>query len=200
MTVDELRPDGRSLRASRTRAAILFAHRRLIHDGELSPTTTRIAEAAGVSPRTLFLHFADLETLFAATADAVLAEALLRAGRTDPALPLPARTQAFLTSRVEVYEFLTPFALAARLREHSSPALRERRAALTEASRANVVATFAPELEQLAMQEYDDAVAGLETCTTWSAWFHLRDELALTGPATYRVMCRNVLLLLASPR
>src|SRR5689334_11927148 len=78
VTLATVRPDGRNLRAVKTRAAIIAAHRTLLELRELGPTTSRIAEVAGVSPRTLFVHFADLETLFAATADDLLADVMAR--------------------------------------------------------------------------------------------------------------------------
>lgn len=61
------RVDGRAARAERTRAAIVEAHLALIDAGDLRPTGERIAERAGVSLRTLWTNFKDMETLFAAT-------------------------------------------------------------------------------------------------------------------------------------
>lgn len=61
------RSDGRTLRAERTRAAIIDAHMALMLEGDPQPTARRVAERAGVSLRTLWGHFADLEALFAAT-------------------------------------------------------------------------------------------------------------------------------------
>lgn len=61
------RMDGRTARAERTRNAIVDAHLALIDEGDLNPTGERIAERAGISPRTLWTNFKDMETLFAAT-------------------------------------------------------------------------------------------------------------------------------------
>jgi TetR/AcrR family transcriptional regulator of autoinduction and epiphytic fitness len=200
VTMAPTSPDGRVLRARHTRAAIIDAHRALLENGELSPTTMRIAEAAGISPRTLFLHFNDLENLFAATADSVLVDVMARTQVTDPLLDLPARLNSFLTNRLDLYEFLAPFVLALRVREHNSPELRGRRRTLMEASRLELASAFAHELHALPVAEYDDAVLGLETCLSWPAWFHLHEELALGRAASERILRRNARLLLASPR
>lgn len=192
--------DGRALRARNTRTAIIDAHRRLLEDGELSPTTSRVAEAAGINPRTLFLHFNELEGLFAATADSVLDDVMARARVVSPLLDLPARLDAFLTNRLDLYEFLTPFVLALRIREHSSPELQARRRTLMQASRAELTRTFARELEPLPAAERDDAVIGLETCLSWPAWFHLQEELSLARQVSQRILRRNALLLLAPGR
>jgi TetR/AcrR family transcriptional regulator of autoinduction and epiphytic fitness len=192
--------DGRLLRAHHTRAAIIDAHRGLLENGELSPTTSRVAEAAGISPRTLFLHFNDLESLFAATADAVLVDVMTRARAIDPGLELAVRIDAFLSNRIDLYEFLTPFVLALRAREHSSAALRARRRTLMEASQVELARTFAPEFDALPAAEHDDALIGLETCLSWPAWFHLQEELSLGRAASERILRRNARLLLASAR
>ena len=55
--------DGRHERTERTRQRILDATRDLILNGSLRPTTTEIAQNAGVTTRTLFRHFSDAETL-----------------------------------------------------------------------------------------------------------------------------------------
>src|SRR3954471_8996262 len=55
--------DGRAARSVRTRRAIVDALRALHHEGDLRPTAPRVAERAGVSLRTVWQHFNDLETL-----------------------------------------------------------------------------------------------------------------------------------------
>ena len=58
--------DGRTVRAQRTRQALLDALFSLLEDGELRPTAERIAERAGVSERSVFQHFPDREALYEA--------------------------------------------------------------------------------------------------------------------------------------
>lgn len=192
--------DGRHERSTRTRAAIVRAHRSLIEQGEFSPTTTRIAHEAGVSPRTFFAHFPDLEALFTATAGSVSQDVLARRLTPDPSLPLPERLERFLDNRDALYDFLTPFSLAIRIREQTSPALGGRRAGMAQLSLQDVAATFAPELELLPAREQDDLVAAVETCSTWSTWYHLRQELSLTEAAARRITRRLVLQVLEVPQ
>jgi TetR/AcrR family transcriptional regulator of autoinduction and epiphytic fitness len=190
------RPDGRHERSTRTRAAIVAAHRSLIQQGELAPTTSRIAQAAGVSPRTLFAHFPDVEALFAATSESVSQDVLLLRRPPDPGLPLQERLGLFLDNRDELYRFLTPFSLSVRIREQSSPVLSSRRAAMAGLSLEDVAATFAPELERLPAQEHDELLAAVETCSTWSTWYHLREELGLADDVARGIMRRLVLQVL----
>ena len=67
------RPDGRFERSRRTRTAVIDALLELQAEGELSPSAKRVAEQAGVSPRTMYLHFADMEALFVEVGDRFLA-------------------------------------------------------------------------------------------------------------------------------
>ena len=63
--------DGRIARSHRTRRAIVDAMRALHGEGDLRPSASRIAGRAGVSLRTVWQQFADMEAL------------LLEAGRRD---------------------------------------------------------------------------------------------------------------------
>src|SRR5687768_797780 len=118
------RIDGRTLRAERTRRAIVDAHLALLEEGDLKPTAERIADRAGVSLRALWTNFKDMERLFAA-AGARLMERQLAEHRPVPSdLPLPQRIQAYTEQRARLLELIAPAARAARLREPFSAALR----------------------------------------------------------------------------
>ena len=61
--------DGRTARAVRTREAIVDACIALVDEGDVRPTALKVAERAGVSVRSVFQHFDDLEGLYAAIAN-----------------------------------------------------------------------------------------------------------------------------------
>ncbi|MCB0988145.1 MAG: TetR/AcrR family transcriptional regulator, partial [Acidimicrobiales bacterium] len=63
--------DGRTARAVRTREAIVDGTLALLAEGDLRPTAPRISERASVSVRSVFQHFDDLETLYAAVGNRV---------------------------------------------------------------------------------------------------------------------------------
>ena len=56
-------PDGRRERTVSTRQNILDSTRGLILSGNFDPTASAIADQAGITRRTLFRHFPDMETL-----------------------------------------------------------------------------------------------------------------------------------------
>jgi AcrR family transcriptional regulator len=59
-------PDGRRLRSERSRPAIIDALLALMEEGNLVPTAQQTADRAGVGIRSVFRHFSDMESLFAA--------------------------------------------------------------------------------------------------------------------------------------
>src|SRR4051794_41719920 len=100
--------DGRNLRAERTRTALAAAYLDLLSEGDLRPTAERIAERAGVSPRSVFKHFPDREALFAAASE--IQEGRIRELIGDlpaPAGALAARRGALLQQRSRLPAIVT---------------------------------------------------------------------------------------------
>src|SRR3954470_21512717 len=83
--------DGRVARSARTRRAIVDALRSLHHDGDLRPTAPRVADRAGVSLRTVWQHFNDLESLLVEAGERDYEIALRYVAPIDAAGPLPDR-------------------------------------------------------------------------------------------------------------
>jgi TetR/AcrR family transcriptional regulator of autoinduction and epiphytic fitness len=64
----ERSPDGRHARSERSRQAMVDALLTLLREGVLRPSSAQIAERAGVTQRTLFNQFGDMESLVIAAA------------------------------------------------------------------------------------------------------------------------------------
>lgn len=169
--------DGRSARALRTRRAIVDALIDLIEAGDVKPAAPRIAERAGVSLRSIYQHFEDLEALFAA-AHARYTERLLN----DVVLELPTggtfevRLDAFVEQRAQILEYITPARRAAALQEPFSPELRDRRDSILKVARAEMARLFKPELDLLEEAERAEVFAAVDVVSTWSAWDTLRTQ------------------------
>jgi TetR/AcrR family transcriptional regulator, regulator of autoinduction and epiphytic fitness len=199
MDADEpaVRVDGRTARAVRTRSAIVDAHLTLLRDGDLRPTGERIAERAGVSLRTLWTNFKDMETLFSA-AGRRLTELQRDAHHPiSPTLPLPERVDAFCRQRATMLEILAPAARAAATREPFSPALRRNRAIEISRVREEITTLFATELAAsgAGTTELLDALVMTATYASWSA---LREQMSLDVDASCAVMRRTIAALLHS--
>lgn len=190
------RVDGRTARAQRTRAAIVDAHLALLAGGDLKPTGERIADAAGVSLRTLWTSFKDMETLFAAAGERLIERELAVYQPIDVDLPLPARVAGFCAQRATMLEILAPAARAAVVREPFSAALRRNRAVELGRVRAELTTLFAAELDT-AGERREELLAALMVASTFAAWSVLRDQLNLEVVAARSAMERTVAALLA---
>src|SRR5262245_8040613 len=68
--------DGRVRRSEKSRAAIVTARFDLVGEGVVRPTAQQVAERAGVGIRSVFRHFDDMESLYAAMNARLRAEVL----------------------------------------------------------------------------------------------------------------------------
>ncbi|MER7456786.1 TetR/AcrR family transcriptional regulator [Micromonospora sp. NPDC126480] len=190
------RVDGRTARAERTRAAIVEAHLALISEGDLRPTGERIAERAGISLRTLWTNFKDMETLFEASGVEVLRQQDAAWRPIPPELPLAKRVDAFCRQRAKLLQLIAPSARAAQMREPLSAQLHRNRLKHIERVREEVEVLFAAELERAGAGR-EQLVHALVAASTWSAWSMLRDGLGLGVDQARAVMARTVGALLA---
>lgn len=94
LTTPPTAADGRRRRSERSRAAIVDALLDLLRSGEVRPSSTAVAAQAGLTQRTVFNHFADMDELLAAAAE--------RQGQRIRAL-LPEATDGDLEVRAGVF-------------------------------------------------------------------------------------------------
>ena len=173
--------DGRLARSARTRRAIVDALRSLHQDGELLPTAPRVAERAGVSVRTVWQHFDDVETLFVEAGRRDLEIAMTFVTPIDARLPLASRIESLVEQRSRMYEEMAPVWRAARLKEPFSPQIRINRDRMVRLGRQQLEHLFAAEIA--ATPAPAALLAALEVSTGWAAWESLRTELELDVPA-----------------
>lgn len=166
--------DGRRARGVRTREAIIDALLHLVSDGDLAPTAQRVADQAGVSVRSVYQHFDDVEGLFREAASRARTQAMARAPRVDTGLSTAERIEALVSARSTLLEEMLPFGRASRLVEASSQDLRDARRDLDQTNRKELQRVFAPELQVLSGAERTRAVKLLDLLTSWSAWDQLR--------------------------
>ena len=118
------RQDGRTLRAERTRQALVDALLGLLDEGHPSPTAAEVAERAGVSERSVFQHFADREALLEAVARQQYERVMVRrCGRWMRACRSPSGSSGSPRQRARLYELIGGVPRAALLVEHESPAV-----------------------------------------------------------------------------
>lgn len=171
--------DGRKLRGRRTREAVVEAFLSLIEDGDPQPSARNIAERAGVSLRSVFQHFSDLEALYLAAGMREMGKVGPMLAPIDPHLPRDERVTRFVAQRVHALEAMAPVAKAARLREPFSHQLRTNRDGLKRQFRIGIEETFVGELKALRKAERDNVVEAILAAGSFSAWYALREEQRL---------------------
>ncbi|HEY1738220.1 MAG TPA: TetR/AcrR family transcriptional regulator [Acidimicrobiia bacterium] len=153
--------DGRRLRSDRSRAAVVDALLTLYEEGNAQPGAAEIARRAGVSERSVFRHFEDLDSLAVATIEIELQRIgdlfTLPDGDT-----LDARVRALVDQRVALYSATGAVARAALLLVPRSGvvanAVRYRRDVLWR----QVGALFAAELEPLPKRDREEIVDAID--------------------------------------
>ncbi|BCJ42857.1 hypothetical protein GCM10010168_04030 [Actinoplanes ianthinogenes] len=185
------RIDGRTARSERTRNAIVDAHLELIRAGDLRPTADRIAKLAGVSLRALWSHFADMESLMAASGQRVLDQRDESYRQISPDLPLDERIDQFCRQRARMLEEIAPAARASALKEPFSSGLQRYRRLHVSRVRDELTSTFPEEIGS-----DEELLNALTTISLWPAWSTLREAMDLPVEAARAALARGVRALL----
>lgn len=182
--------DGRVLRGARTRSGIVQALLDLLNDGVLAPTAAQIADRAGVSVRSVFQHFDDLETLYAAVGARVTEQLAELVRPVDMALGPAERVVAFCQQRGRINEALTPTLRAAVVHAPGSPTINSQFQAGHDFVAARLAEAFAPELDR-AGDRRELVLDSLVAVGSWSTWNSIR-TLGSRGPAEAELVVANL--------
>ena len=178
--------DGRFRRGERSRQAIVAALVELVGRGILQPTAQQVADQAGVGIRSVFRHFSEMESLYAAM-DARLetdAVPILRGGsRTGT---LEQRVTGLVRQRAALFERIAPYKRSANLLRWRSRFLQGRHRRLQEGLREDLVA-WLPELKGAPA----DLVEALDLALGFEAWDALRGDRGLSTKLAMAVLERT---------
>lgn len=184
--------DGRTARARRTREAIVDAVLGLLDAGDLRPSVEDIAARAGVSPRSIFQHFGDRETLLRAVGMRQTERVSQIVEHLPDTGPFEDRLEAFVEQRARVLEFITPVRRSALLNEPFSEGSHAGLQAFRAFKRAEAERVFAPELDARPAGEREEVVRALGAVTDWNTWEALRAHQGLSVAEARAVMRRTI--------
>jgi AcrR family transcriptional regulator len=188
MATPEATLDGRRLRRDRNRDAVVEALLDLYRSGNLAPSTDQIAERAGISARSLFRYFDDVDALIR-TAVARQQEHLapLYALSSSSDQPLAVRIERFVNDRARLLDAMGPVGQLARSIAARQPLIATELGRIRAVLRDQLVEVFGPELAVLPARERADVLAGLDVACSWEARRLLRDDQGLSAAAATRV-------------
>ncbi len=184
------------MRAERTRQALVDALLALLGEGELRPTTERIASRAGVSERSVFQHFADREALYQAVAVQQYERVAPTLEPVDLALPLPERIDAFVSQRARLLEDVTPVRRAALLLEPDSEVVAGWLQSTRRQKAREVERVFRAELDRLEQPRRGVVTGALVAAAAWPFWESLRAHQRLSVDRSRAAMRQAIASLL----
>ena len=172
--------DGRHARRERNRLAVVDAMLSLYQEGNLDPSSDAIAARAGLSPRSLFRYFDDLDDLVRAAISRQY-ERIRPLAEIDLSTeaPLAERVGRLVRSRLRTYDEIAAAGKVARARAHSQPLLA---AQLTQARvqwRRQVEVLFAPELTAMGAARAAGTVSVADVLASFEAVQLMRDDQGL---------------------
>ncbi|MER7546139.1 TetR/AcrR family transcriptional regulator [Actinomadura sp.] len=174
----------RSRGPEQTRRAITEALLDLLRESGKVPTAADIATRAGVSRRSVFVHFSDLDELYVEAGQRQAERLLAAVEPISPDLPLPERIDRFVDQLERIYETMTPV----------------RRVSIAAAT-SGVVAGLINEGDEWLRGMLREVFAAefrgrdpllpdiVDAAVSWGAWYHLRR----LSPADKRRCFREIL-------
>lgn len=175
--------DGRTLRRRRNRERVIQSLIALIREGDLSPTVAKIADRAGVSHRSIFRYFDDLNDLARTAIETELVDVLPTALLPDIGLgTFEERLDRLITIRMPVLKNVHGLMRVAWTRSVEIPEIDRGLSMISGIMRDQLRRHFAPELEAIESDGGDPeaALAGVALLVGAESYDHQRRRMELT--------------------
>jgi TetR/AcrR family transcriptional regulator, regulator of autoinduction and epiphytic fitness len=192
--------DGRTARSARTREAVVTAVLELVRAGNPRPTAKEIAARAGISLRSVYVHFDDLDDLFAAAGARQAEEVAHLLYPVDAGLPLAERIDEVAIQRAALWEALAPVRRAALIWASTSTTLREGAQRMARRAVRDLGRVFADQLEPMDPEHRTVLVEALHVACSAGAWEVLRQERHLSVEDARAVVATSMTALLEDDR
>jgi TetR/AcrR family transcriptional regulator, regulator of autoinduction and epiphytic fitness len=190
-------PDGRNLRRERNRDAVVSALLGLYRAGDLDPATETIAERAGISVRSLFRYFDDVDDLVrTAIARQQHHLAPLYVLDAAPDQPLVERVERFVAGRVRLLEGMGEVGRVARTMAARHPLVLAELARVRGTLRRQVAHLFAAELDALPPASRAATLAAVDVVTSWESFDLMRNDQGLPRSEATAAMATALVRLL----
>ncbi len=188
--------DGRRARREQNVEAVVDAMLDLLGDGNLSPGAAAVAERSGVSLRSVFRYFDDMDSLTSRAIARQMERAAPLFDLLDDSGSTSERAERLAAHRVMQHAKLAPFARIAILRSAEYPVVAEGLATRRDALRRQVEALFAIELDARDESERSDVLTALEAATSFEVVEVLVTHRGLAADRVEAMLTRLVLSVL----
>jgi AcrR family transcriptional regulator len=170
--------DGRRLRSERSRQAVIDALLSLYEQGIIRPSVAQIAEASGVSERSVFRHFTDLEDLASAATTRQIGQVMEYFADPAPSDTTAERVASLVDQRMVLHRRVGNMARAAVHHAVTSPTIAQTVADRRKLLHAQIARHLAVELDAQVEPTRTRTLAALDQLLSLEALDHFR-----SGPA-----------------
>jgi len=189
--------DGRHIRRDRNRQAVVDALLDLYGEGNLRPSSSEVAERAGLSPRSVFRYFEDVDDLSRSALGRQLERALpLVPIAAVPGAPLSERIAALVAQRLRLFEAIAPAATVSRLRSPFQPVLATQLRNTRSYLRHQIAKLFAGELGAMGQDRAASVLAAADVLCSFESYQLLIGDQDLGAEAMTAVLVASLTALL----
>jgi AcrR family transcriptional regulator len=181
--VDDVALDGRSARRERNRREIVDALLELFREGAIDASAAEVAARAGLSERSLFRYFDDVNDLYSEVC-------AVQFSRIQPSAVIAGfahgstreKVAAFVDQRIALHRTIDRVGVAARAHAHRNPVIAKQLLEARGLLRTQIETHFATELRRLDAADRRAAVAAIDLCTTFESIEMLLNEHRMSYP------------------
>jgi AcrR family transcriptional regulator len=185
--------DGRSLRRERNRQDIVNALLGLIENGETEISAALIASKAGLSERSIFRYFDDVNDLYRSVCDLAFSKEIEYALIDDAGVgSLDTKIENFVNQRVRIYTMNEKIAPAARSFAFKNPIIKNQLVVGRKLLRTQIIKHFSEELSAFDKQQQQVAVAIIDSLTTFEYYDMMRSDQKMSVQAIKSVLTESI--------
>jgi len=185
--------DGRSLRRERNRQDIVNALLDLIETGETEISAALIASKAGLSERSIFRYFDDVNDLYRSVCDLAFSKEIEFALIDDAGVgSLDTKIENFVNQRVRIYTMNEKIAPAARSFAFKNPIIKNQLVVGRKLLRNQIITHFSEELSAFDKQQQQVAVAIIDSLTTFEYYDMMRSDQKMSVQAIKSVLTESI--------
>ena len=191
--------DGRHARRDRNRLAVVDAMLSLYATGNLDPSSDEIAERAGLSSRSLFRYFEDLDDLVRVAISRQHERLQPQSGLdVSSSGSLADRVSRLVTQRVRLFDRIGSVGIVSRVRAPFQPLIASELTISRSFLRRQLGQLFAPELAGRDATGAAGAVATIDVLTSFESLNLMRDDQQLSRAQIESALTDAITRLLAA--
>lgn len=176
--------DGRNLRRERNRETIVAALLHLYDEGHIDVSAAGIANRAGLSERSLFRYFDDVDDLYRAACDAQFDRISLLADISNLGRgSLASKVERFVDQRIRLFKKVGNIGRAARAHAHRVPLIQKQLSKGRKILRDQMLHHFHDELATMDRTARLAAIAGIDVLCSYESYELMRHDQGLSDVA-----------------